>query len=211
MEVVNMVWNFSRFKIFFLGVAGLLMVCPAAITVINIRDYFTPFETIVLCLLLLISLLLSIFLLFWGLENMMPSLKWGRDAKTSVVDEHKCLAAKVDHSTASSYAVMEVVERIKKQPELLRHWTKMVNAEKNYFVGDLFNIIDHCATHSSTVAVNEVFERLGEELTKFDEQLEKLVSDSDSKGNFEARLAFMNQRAVLSHLKSQILPDLKKG
>jgi hypothetical protein len=114
---------------------------------------------------------------------------------------------RVDHSTASSDAVMEVVERIKKQPELLRHWTEMANAEKNYFVGDLFNIIDHRAT----VAVNEVFERLGEELTKFDEQLEKLVADSDSKGNSEARLAFMNQRAVLGHLKSQILPDLRKG
>jgi hypothetical protein len=204
-----MVWNFSRLKIFFLGVAGLLMVCPAAITVINIRDYFTPFETIVLCLLLLISLLLSLFLLFWGLENMMPSLKWGRDAKTSGLDEHKCLDAKVNHSTASSYAVMEVVERIKKQPELQRYWTKMANAEKNYFVGDLFNIIDHCATHSSTVAVNEAFGKLGEELDTFDLQLKKQISECQDKP--EANLAFMNQRAMLSHIKSQILPNLKRG
>jgi len=134
---------------------------------------------------------------------MMSSLKRGKDTKTS--DDLK----EVDHSTASSYAVMEVVERIKKQPELQRYWTRMANAEKNYFVGDLFNIIDRCATHSSTVAVNKAFEKLGKELEAFDSQLKKQISECQDKP--DANIAFMNQRAVLSHLKSQILPDLKKG
>ena len=37
--------------------------------------------------------------------------------------------------------VLEIISRIQKQPELENSWNGMVNAEKNYFVGDIFNIV----------------------------------------------------------------------
>ena len=47
------------------------------------------------------------------------------------------------------YAVMEIVDRIKRQPELQQSWKSMLNAEKNYIIGDFFNIINNCASHSN--------------------------------------------------------------
>jgi hypothetical protein len=40
------------------------------------------------------------------------------------------------------YAVYEIINRILSQPELNEHWNEMANAEKNYFIGDIYNIID---------------------------------------------------------------------
>jgi RIO-like serine/threonine protein kinase len=37
--------------------------------------------------------------------------------------------------------VLEIVSHIQKQPELENSWNVMVNTEKNYFVGDIFNIV----------------------------------------------------------------------
>jgi len=39
-------------------------------------------------------------------------------------------------------AVLDIIRRIQNQPELKDHWNNMLNAEKNYFVGDVFNIVN---------------------------------------------------------------------
>jgi hypothetical protein len=38
--------------------------------------------------------------------------------------------------------VLEIIRRIQKQPELENSWNGMANAEKNYFVGDIFNLVN---------------------------------------------------------------------
>ena len=45
-------------------------------------------------------------------------------------------------SNTVEFAVIEVINRILSQPELSEHWINMENSEKNYFVGDIHNIID---------------------------------------------------------------------
>lgn len=44
------------------------------------------------------------------------------------------------HSKA--YAVMSILELIRDQPELRSQWVSMANAERNYFIGKLYNILD---------------------------------------------------------------------
>jgi hypothetical protein len=72
-------WNFSRFKIFFLGLLGLGMVYTIGPPLIQVIHSFTQFEQIVLCFLLVFLIFTSMFLLLYGLEPVMPVLKFGRD------------------------------------------------------------------------------------------------------------------------------------
>jgi hypothetical protein len=41
-------------------------------------------------------------------------------------------------------ATWKIIHRICNQPELTEHWNNMPNAEKNCFVGDVYNIIREC-------------------------------------------------------------------
>ena len=45
-------------------------------------------------------------------------------------------------------ATWRVIERIKQQPELQIEWNTMLNAEKNYFLGDIYNIIKEAVDES---------------------------------------------------------------
>jgi hypothetical protein len=74
-----MIWNISRFKVFWLGLVGILCIYTMGIDMIKALDYFPSFEKIVLCLLLLQLIFASLFFLYWGLEPFMPELKWGED------------------------------------------------------------------------------------------------------------------------------------
>ena len=74
-----MIWNISRFKVFFLGLLGLIVVYTAGINTLVAMTVFTSFEKITLCYLVLQLIFVSLFLLFWGLEPVMPELKWGED------------------------------------------------------------------------------------------------------------------------------------
>jgi len=74
-----MIWNISRFKVFFLGLMGILVVYTAGINTLSIMSVFTPFEKITMCYLLLQLILISLFLLFWGLEPIVPDFRWGED------------------------------------------------------------------------------------------------------------------------------------
>ena len=70
-----MIWNFSRFKIFVIGLMGLLMVYTTGISVLQGIKVFAPFVQIVLCFLLFNLIMVSLFFVFWGLEPIMPDLK----------------------------------------------------------------------------------------------------------------------------------------
>jgi len=74
-----MIWNFVRFKVFFLGLMGIIIVYTAGVDMLSIISVFTSFEKIVLCFLLLQLIFTSLYLLAWGLEPISPELKWGAD------------------------------------------------------------------------------------------------------------------------------------
>jgi len=47
-------------------------------------------------------------------------------------------------NTKCTDTTWKIIRRIRKQPELAECWTNMPNAEKNCFVGDVYNIIRDC-------------------------------------------------------------------
>ena len=51
-------------------------------------------------------------------------------------------------NTKCTDATWKIIRRIRKQPELTEHWNNMPNAEKNCFVGDVYNIIRECGEDS---------------------------------------------------------------
>ncbi len=75
-----MIWNISRFKVFFYGWVGIVLACGIAVNMISVMKAFTPFEQIVLCLFIIQLVLMSLFFVFWGMEPLMPDLKTGSDA-----------------------------------------------------------------------------------------------------------------------------------
>ena len=71
-----MKWNYSRLKVFFLGVIVLVISMCISINILNVIDNFTPFEKIVMCWLMLVSITFSLYLIFWGIEPIMFEFKF---------------------------------------------------------------------------------------------------------------------------------------
>jgi len=69
-----MSWNFSRIKIFVLGLMGSGMSIVSILRVVSIMPQFTMFERLMLCFSMCILLLISVFLVYWGLEPIMPDI-----------------------------------------------------------------------------------------------------------------------------------------
>jgi hypothetical protein len=79
-----MIWNYSRFKIFLLGVIGSFFTVSTTTNILNVHDYFTPFEIITLLLLSMTLFMISLFLVFYGIEELMFDLRWGKDARKNI-------------------------------------------------------------------------------------------------------------------------------
>jgi len=73
-------WNVSRFKVFFYGWVGIVLSCGITVNMIQAMKSFTPFEQIALCFFVIQLVFISLFFIFWGMEPLMPDLKWGNDA-----------------------------------------------------------------------------------------------------------------------------------
>ena len=77
------------------------------------------------------------------------------------------------------YAVMEIIERIRRQPELQQSWKSMANAEKNYIVGDFFNIVNDCASHSASSDLTKLWMMIEENnsMSVKSEKIQKWIDD----------------------------------
>jgi hypothetical protein len=72
-----MKWNLSRIKVLFVGIIGVVFSFIYILNVETVLNYLTPFEQIVLLYLGIVTILPSLFFMFWGMEPIMPELKWG--------------------------------------------------------------------------------------------------------------------------------------
>jgi hypothetical protein len=69
--------NFSRIKVLFLGAIGLLIGFYAFNIISPHFSTFTPYEIISLDITMLSELLISLFMIFWGIEPLTPNISRG--------------------------------------------------------------------------------------------------------------------------------------
>ncbi len=68
-------WNYARLKLTFVGIIGLFITSCYLVNISNAINMFTSFEWIVLLMLGCILLIVSMAILFYGIEPMTPEFK----------------------------------------------------------------------------------------------------------------------------------------